>query len=60
MVMTGEGPVSMCEVNSRRDDDILGPASLVRAGSAPRGNLPSVKNLQVHPVRTEEPGPLLE
>ncbi len=28
MVMTEEGPVSMCEVNSRRDDYILGPALL--------------------------------
>lgn len=28
MVMTGEGPVSMCEVNARRDNFILSPISL--------------------------------
>ncbi len=52
MVMTEGGPVSMCEVNSRRDDYILGPASWVRAGAAPGGNPPSVRYLPVHPART--------
>jgi hypothetical protein len=35
MVMTGDGPVSMCEVNSRRDDFILPRAGALPAYPAP-------------------------
>src|SRR5262249_29840778 len=36
MVMTEEGPVSMCEVNSRRDDFILPRVALRSHAAAPR------------------------
>ena len=32
MVMTGQGPVSMCAHNAKRDDYILKPVELVKTG----------------------------
>jgi hypothetical protein len=51
MAMTAKGTESMFEVNSRPDDDILGPASSVWAGASRGLNLPSIKNLPVYPAR---------
>ncbi|MGH9365674.1 MAG: radical SAM protein [Thermoanaerobaculia bacterium] len=51
MVMTGEGPVSMCEVNARRDAFILPPIALPGTPGARRQFDPRTGRIEEEPAR---------
>ena len=62
MTMTGEGPISMCIHNAKRDDFILQPIKFVRLGEARTWNPlsgdsgpsePSTPSPQTYPLRLQ-------
>jgi pyruvate-formate lyase-activating enzyme len=56
MVMTAEGPVSMCEVNARRDAFVLAPVTLPGASALPRRFDPLTGRIEQEPVQATAAG----